>query len=533
MTSSASKSVAASGKSSGLVDSLTNVSTARTAPVTATASTVKAASSAAGIETDKSSLSKALFVYSTTRAATSAQSVTTGVVSTSAASRTTTVLTDSYHQPTTVASATAKKQTNTTASRVPPAGVDATDGTATVKPVPPPNSASITDNLCSVAVVTTSSAQMTTSSTVSSATSQVSTATVSRAAPSSVTCGDASNKTCEGVVSEKSVDTSLDSVSTALSVLLNLANASPTTTAASAGGESPSSPKCSYRYGSRGAVSGIYRRKLGLSTLDQYTRNMDQLYGGGEFFGTMSASVDSITSPTSVRQASVVSPLMTSSLVISSPTASFRETGPDLQASMQKKGVVRPSVPPPPPPPPPPSSEPDVSSPPTVGPQKMEMGGGLLAALDDVTSTNQSRPKSTAPHIARRAFLYGDVGSPTSDEFKLFEETSGETSAATPSRDSQVPESLKSNNTAYDPSAVMSTLYIDDEDWHAGNLRPTVAATRQAIGRLRGKRKSDKQTKSVTFDPCSLLLSAAATGELDVITSSAPKVSVIFVTVVA
>lgn len=437
-------------------------------------------------------LSKPLFVYSTTRVAVTTQATAATVLTATTAARPATVVVGSCLSSKPISSI----QTN---SSQPPVS-DIVDG------------------------MTSSTA--TTTSKLSKSSAVTSSPELSLAAAVSVSSADViASTTAESVLSDRMIDTSSDSVSTALSVLMNSANSSPTTTT-SVSGETPTSPKSAYRCLSRNAASGIYRRKLGLSSLDQYTRNMDQLYGGGnEFFGTMSSSVDSVTSPLSCRSPSVASPVMTSSLVLSSPT--LGETSPDVQGSMHKKSLTRPKVPPPPPPPTPPSSEIDAQNPLTAELQKLDLSNkGLLAALDGVVeAVGTSRPRSTAPHIARRAFLYGDVSSP-SDEFKLFEEPCGESATVTVAVSSSPPASeiLNSSSSAYRPPAEISALYIDDDDLQGGNLRRSVTSLRQSVGRMRGKRKSEKQTKSVTFDPCSLLLSATITGELDIILGAASQV---------
>ena len=73
-----------------------------------------------------------------------------------------------------------------------------------------------------------------------------------------------------GSSSAAKIDTSVTSVNSALSVLKRstLSEKMP-----------PASPKCSYRYGSRGALSSIYRNRLSSSTSDVYKQNMNQLYG--------------------------------------------------------------------------------------------------------------------------------------------------------------------------------------------------------------------------------------------------------------
>jgi len=122
-----------------------------------------------------------------------------------------------------------------------------------------------------------------------------------------------------------------------------------------------------------------------------------------------------------------------------------------------------------------------------------------------------------APHIARRAFLYGDVESPTSEELKPLD-AAVEGLEPTPAK--SPPDS------AYSPLSDMATLYIDDEDWrgYSEPVRMPLPGRGIASSSFRARRSIGKTPKSVRFDPRALFLSAAADGELDVLKATAAKV---------
>jgi len=331
--------------------------------------------------------------------------------------------------------------------------------------------------------------------------------------------------------SSKSVDISTDSVSSALSVLLK---STPVlaSTAAAVDPELPSSPKSAYRYAANrsAAVSGLYRRKLGSSSLDQYSRNIDQLYGSGseDFFSTTasklgssvtsdgdmsSPSISSTGSPCDFRPfANLVMSPSTLSPVLSSPVISFR--GAD-SGSTQRKMVARPTVPPPPPPSGDPSRTPGT---PPAAPSADAKPPGVATDPSD-----PPRPRCVAPHIARRAFLYGDIESPTSEELKSLD------AAVEGINPTLSPKSPDSDPSAYSPLSDFATLYIDDEDWRSYSEPPVRLPFQGRVGTassssFRARRSLGRTPKSVHFDPRALFLSAAADGELDVLRATAAKV---------
>ena len=126
-----------------------------------------------------------------------------------------------------------------------------------------------------------------------------------------------------------------------------------------------------------------------------------------------------------------------------------------------------------------------------------------------------------APHIARRAFLYGDIESPTSEELKSLDAA---VEGITPASKSS--ESVLSDPSAYSPLSDFATLYIDDEDWRSYSepVRLPLPGRGVASSSFRARRSIGKTPKTVRFDPRALFLSAAADGELDVLKATASKV---------
>ena len=311
----------------------------------------------------------------------------------------------------------------------------------------------------------------------------------------------------------KSVDTSTDSVSSALSVLLKSTPPPVTSPPLCDDMDSPSSPKSAYRYASRSAaVSGLYRRKLGSSSLDQYSRHIDQLYGSGsdDFFSSKLQSstgtdveLSSTGSPSDARPfSSVASPSPSTPSPVLSPGISFHEVGPT-----QRKTVARPTVPPPPPP----SGDPSPTG--TVPVPDIEGKTGNVDA--------EPRPRCVAPHIARRAFLYGDIESPTSEELKSLDAA---VEGISPSSKSS--ESVQSDPSAFSPLSDFATLYIDDEDWrsYSESVRMPFPGRGTVSSSFRARRSIGKTPKTVRFDARALFLSAAADGELDVLKTTATQV---------
>ena len=169
--------------------------------------------------------------------------------------------------------------------------------------------------------------------------------------------------------------------------------------------------------------------------------------------------------------------------------------------------MARPTVPPPPPP----SGDPS----PTGTPPAPNVDGkpGNMDA--------EPRPRCVAPHIARRAFLYGDVESPTSEELKSLDAA---VEGINPPSKTSEPE--QSDPSAYSPLSDFATLYIDDEDWRSYSEPMKLPFPGHGISSssFRARRSIGKTPKSVRFDPRSLFLSAAADGELDVLKATAAKV---------
>jgi hypothetical protein len=76
---------------------------------------------------------------------------------------------------------------------------------------------------------------------------------------------------------------------------------------------------------------------------------------------------------------------------------------------------------------------------------------------------------------------------------------------------------------AFDPSADFSALYIDDEDWR-GITEPGATTFRLSTGGFGVKRRSNTRLgKTVRFDPCALLHSAALEGDLETVKVASPK----------
>lgn len=126
-----------------------------------------------------------------------------------------------------------------------------------------------------------------------------------------------------------------------------------------------------------------------------------------------------------------------------------------------------------------------------------------------------------APHIARRAFLYGDIESPTSEEFKPLD--AAVEGISPPSKSS---EPVQPDPSAYSPLSDFATLYIDDEDWRSYSepVRLPLPGFGMVSSSFRARRSIGKTPKTVRFDPRALFLSAAADGELDVLKATASKV---------
>ena len=129
-----------------------------------------------------------------------------------------------------------------------------------------------------------------------------------------------------------------------------------------------------------------------------------------------------------------------------------------------------------------------------------------------------------APHIARRAFLYGDVESPTSEELRPLDAAVEGIGPAAASGSADAPD--RSDPSAYSPLSDFATLYIDDEDWRSYSeaVRLPLPGRGVASSSFRARRSIGKTPKTVRFDPRSLFLSAAADGELDVLKTTASKV---------
>jgi len=127
-----------------------------------------------------------------------------------------------------------------------------------------------------------------------------------------------------------------------------------------------------------------------------------------------------------------------------------------------------------------------------------------------------------APHIARRAFLYGDIESPTSEELKpLDAAVEGMNQTSKPAEPTQQPDP-----SAYSPLSDFATLYIDDEDWRSYSepVRMPLPGRGIASSSFRARRSMGKTPKTVRFDPRALFLSAAGDGELDILKGTAAKV---------
>lgn len=282
------------------------------------------------------------------------------------------------------------------------------------------------------------------------------------------------------------IDTSNDSVSSALSVLMKRQSAS--------GNMVPASPKCSYRYGSRGAISSIYQNKLGSGASNQYNKNMSDLYG--DFFRNMkdcrSLAKDTIAPALEVRSQQ-------------DPTSTSKTFPAELESG--KTIEIRPSA------------KDDSSLPVTHSDQ---------VSLNLYLCPTERRSRCNAPQPIRRVLSCDSASPPirgrspllASETRRLFFE--GASDATLKPDDAQLNgiDRSPSPNAPYDPPLDSQTSFIDDPGADCASEAGIVSG----FAAVRETPRRSKRKQRVSFEPVSLLLNAALEGELDLVKVTIPKV---------
>lgn len=282
------------------------------------------------------------------------------------------------------------------------------------------------------------------------------------------------------------IDTSNDSVSSALSVLMKRQSAS--------GNMVPASPKCSYRYGSRGAISSIYQNKLGSGASNQYNKNMSDLYG--DFFRNMkdcrSLAKDSSAPSLEVRSQQ-------------DPTTTSKTFPAELESG--KPLEIRPSA------------KDDSSLPVTHSDQ---------VSLNMYLCPTERRSRCNAPQPIRRVLSCDSASSPirgrspllASETRRLFFEGASDATLKPDEAQLNGVDRSPSPNAPYDPPLDAQTSFIDDPGADCASEAGVVSG----FAAVRETPRRSKRKQRVSFEPVSLLLNAALEGELDLVKVTIPKV---------
>lgn len=281
------------------------------------------------------------------------------------------------------------------------------------------------------------------------------------------------------------IDTSNDSVSSALSVLMKRQSVS--------GNMVPASPKCSYRYGSRGAISSIYQNKLGSGASSQYNKNMSDLYG--DFFRNMK-DCQSL-----VKDANAPAPEVISK---QDQTSALKTFSAELESG--KIPEIKPS---------------------TKDDSSLPVSHGDQISLNLYLCPTERRSRCNAPQPIRRVLSCDGSSSPqvrghspllaASETRRLFFEGPSDATGKPDEAQLNGVDRSPSPTAPYDPPLDAHTSFIDDPS--------ADCASEAGVVPVRGTGKRNKLKQRVSFEPVSLLLNAALEGELDLVRVTIPKVS--------
>ena len=253
------------------------------------------------------------------------------------------------------------------------------------------------------------------------------------------------------------------SVSSALSVLMSSSSLSPSRGATG---------KPTYRYAPKSVIQNTYTRKLGSSALDNYRKNMSQLYKG---FSVLGPGGSELPSPTT-NDTKTASPVDTDTPTTSSPVAKVSPVNPQ------------------------------------PGPVSTDEMTGIGRRLEASPVIPVSRsPRSPAGNTSQQE---------NADEEYHEEEMPLEGS---PPRISHMQRLCRRNSLI---EATTSFSSLDPQQDEAVESPPAAPAcvVRRRKGNLKSK-DSVKSSRRVSFDPLALLLDASLEGELELVMTTARQAS--------
>ena len=255
------------------------------------------------------------------------------------------------------------------------------------------------------------------------------------------------------------------SVSSALSVLMSSSSLSPSRGATG---------KPTYRYAPKSVIQNTYTRKLGSSALDNYRKNMSQLYRG---FSVLGPGGNELPSPTT-NDTKDASPIDTDIPTRSSPVAKVSPVNPQ---------------------------------PSPVSTDELTAIGRRLEASPTIPYSPSRSPRVPTGNTSQQE----TAGEPYHEEEMPLE--------GSPPRISHMQRLCRRNSLI---EATTSFSSLDPQQDEVAESPPAAPAcvVRRRKGNLKNK-DSVKSSRRVSFDPLALLLDASLEGELELVMTTAKQAS--------